>query len=105
MDLTDIYKNEGEEKVKVNSKTLRVNIGRFRLWLVLIILLLIESSRCPYDLGGYFIINGNEKVIVGQEKIAEQKVYVLKCKNNMKYSHILLKEIVQSMDLIHRKIV
>ena len=48
-----------------------------------------ETDECKYDLGAYFIINVNEKIIVGQEKIAEQKVYVFKSsKNNSKYSHI-----------------
>ena len=39
--------------------------------------------------GGYFIINGNEKVCVSQEKIAENKVYVFKTnKASSKSSHI-----------------
>jgi DNA-directed RNA polymerase II subunit RPB2 len=48
-----------------------------------------KSEECEHDLGGYFIINGNEKVIVGQDKIADNKVYVfLASKSNPKYSHI-----------------
>ena len=35
-----------------------------------------EEGECKYDLGGYFIISGNEKVIVSQEKIADNKVFV-----------------------------
>jgi len=47
------------------------------------------DDECKYDLGGYFIINGNEKVIVCQEKIAENKVYCFKnSKVASKYSHI-----------------
>ena len=34
------------------------------------------TGECPMDCGGYFIINGNEKVIVGQEQIAPNKTYV-----------------------------
>ena len=49
----------------------------------------IKNEECKFDLGGYFLINGNEKVIVGQEKIAESKLYVFEnSKNNSKYSHI-----------------
>ena len=49
----------------------------------------LPKNECKLDLGGYFIINGNEKVIVGQEKIAENKLNVFKTsKNNSKYSHI-----------------
>ena len=48
-----------------------------------------SNNSCEYDLGGYFIINGNEKVIVGQDKIADNKVYVfLASKSNPKFSHI-----------------
>ena len=48
-----------------------------------------ESKECNYDYGGYFIVNGNEKVCVSQEKIAENKVFVFKNgKSNSKYSHI-----------------
>ncbi len=34
-------------------------------------------KECPNDPGGYFIINGGEKVIVGQERMAGNRVYVL----------------------------
>ena len=48
-----------------------------------------KGRECVYDYGGYFIINGNEKVCVSQEKIAENKVYVFKTnKASSKYSHI-----------------
>tara|TARA_B100000686_G_C16805214_1_gene989492 strand:- start:6714 stop:10157 length:3444 start_codon:yes stop_codon:yes gene_type:complete len=47
------------------------------------------KDECKYDLGGYFIINGNEKVIISQEKVANNMVHVYKNpKNNSKYSHI-----------------
>ena len=47
------------------------------------------DEECKHDLGGYFIINGNEKVIVGQEKITPNKVLVFKNnKASSKYSHV-----------------
>jgi DNA-directed RNA polymerase II subunit RPB2 len=48
-----------------------------------------DTDECKSDLGGYFIINGNEKVIVSQEKMAENKVYVFKIsKAASKFSHV-----------------
>ncbi len=48
-----------------------------------------NNEECQYDLGGYFIINGNEKVIISQEKIANNLIQVFKNpKNYSKYSHI-----------------
>ena len=47
------------------------------------------DEECKYDVGGYFIINGNEKVIISQEKIANNLIQVYKNpKNYSKYSHI-----------------
>ena len=47
------------------------------------------EDECPYDLGGYFIINGNEKVIISQEKIANNLIQVFKNpKNYTKYAYI-----------------
>jgi len=34
-----------------------------------------ETGECSYDAGGYFIINGSEKTVLGQERAAENKVY------------------------------
>ena len=36
---------------------------------------LAEKGECPFDKGGTFLINGGEKVIVSQERMAENKVY------------------------------
>lgn len=46
-----------------------------------------EMGECIYDKGGYFIINGTEKVIIAQEKAATNKVFVYQSKN-VKYSYI-----------------
>ena len=34
------------------------------------------KNECRYDPGGYFIINGNEKVIISQDRIAENKCLI-----------------------------
>ena len=36
------------------------------------------SNECPYDQGGYFIINGSEKVLIAQERSAANIVQVFK---------------------------
>jgi DNA-directed RNA polymerase II subunit RPB2 len=46
-----------------------------------------DTGECKYDAGGYFIINGSEKTVLGQERAAENKVYCFNVsKNNTKYS-------------------
>ncbi|CAJ0745456.1 1243_t:CDS:10 [Entrophospora sp. SA101] len=37
---------------------------------------LYALNECPYDQGGYFIINGSEKVLIAQERMATNTVYV-----------------------------
>jgi len=34
-----------------------------------------KSGECKFDAGGYFIINGSEKTVLGQERAAENRVY------------------------------
>ena len=51
-----------------------------------------KKDECLYDEGGYFIINGSEKVIVSQERRCENKVFV---SNNAKSQnkYLLIAEI------------
>jgi DNA-directed RNA polymerase II subunit RPB2 len=37
---------------------------------------LIDLGECPYDQGGYFVIGGSEKVLIAQERMACNLVYV-----------------------------
>ncbi|KAL1233681.1 DNA-directed RNA polymerase II subunit [Trichinella spiralis] len=43
---------------------------------------LTDLNECPLDPGGYFIINGSEKVLIAQEKMATNTVYVFSLKDN-----------------------
>jgi DNA-directed RNA polymerase II subunit RPB2 len=36
----------------------------------------VAVGECPYDQGGYFIIDGKEKVIVSQERVATNKLFL-----------------------------
>ena len=38
--------------------------------------ILYEMGECIYDQGGYFIINGKEKVIINQERQVENRLYI-----------------------------
>ncbi|KAJ9127156.1 DNA-dependent RNA polymerase II [Naganishia onofrii] len=37
---------------------------------------LYEIGECPLDMGGYFIVNGSEKVLIAQERMAGNFLYV-----------------------------
>ena len=40
----------------------------------------VDLDECPEDQGGYFIVNGSEKVVVGQEKLAQNDVFFFRTK-------------------------
>jgi DNA-directed RNA polymerase beta subunit len=49
--------------------------------------ILRKLGECPYDTGGYFIIDGKEKVIIAQEKIVTNKLFVSAIKDDKDFSH------------------
>ena len=51
----------------------------------------IESNECKFDYGGYFIINGNEKVVISQDRISENKTFCFI--NNKVSTYSLIAEI------------
>jgi len=47
----------------------------------------VDTGECAYDAGGYFIINGSEKTVLGQERAAENKVFCFNIsKGNTKWN-------------------
>ena len=47
----------------------------------------LSTGECKFDAGGYFIINGSEKTVLGQERSAENRVYCFNVsKNSTKYT-------------------
>ena len=81
-----IYKNKIIKKINLGKIPIMVNSNYCILKNPNI--LLNNSDECKYEHGGYFIINGNEKVIVSQDRIAENKTYVFKDTKLSAYSYI-----------------
>lgn len=47
-----------------------------------------RTDECPYDYGGYFIVNGSEKTVISQDRISENNTYVFLNSKASCYSHI-----------------
>lgn len=45
-------------------------------------------GECEYDEGGYFICHGTEKVLIAQEKMAHNHVYVFKKAPGERYPYV-----------------
>jgi DNA-directed RNA polymerase beta subunit len=77
-----------EESKKLNN----VSIGKLPIMVHSKYCILSENpmceGECRYDYGGYFIINGNEKVVISQDRIAENKTYVFVNNKVSAYSHV-----------------
>eukprot|EP00890_Picochlorum_soloecismus_P003995 jgi/Picsp_1/4597/NSC_01967-R1_rna polymerase ii second largest subunit len=48
---------------------------------------LCDLGECPFDQGGYFVINGSEKVLIAQERMANNQVFVFRKSQPSKYSY------------------
>ncbi|KAL7712577.1 DNA-directed RNA polymerase subunit beta [Entamoeba marina] len=48
---------------------------------------LTENNECVFDQGGYFIINGSEKVVIAQERMAPNTVLVFEGGDSYKYAY------------------
>lgn len=79
------------ENIQTNYKTIsKIHIGKIPIMLKSSICVLKQldfinpliTGECKYDAGGYFIINGSEKTVLGQERAAQNKVYCFNIKNN-----------------------
>ena len=83
------------ENIQIFHKSIpRVHIGKLPIMLKSNICVLnqykhfdnIQTGECKFDAGGYFIINGSEKTVLGQERAAENRVYCFNVeKNDTKY--------------------
>ena len=86
-DIVVDYKIRTGDSERLVTKTYeKVNIGKIPIMLQSKICPLHNMSfetrrqagECPYDQGGYFVIDGQEKVIVSHERKVENKLYIIK---------------------------
>nr|CAI5853946.1 unnamed protein product [Callosobruchus analis] len=92
VDITKTIEKEGEDPVETQHQ--KTFIGKIPIMLRSTYCLLsgltdrdlTELNECPLDPGGYFIINGSEKVLIAQEKMATNTVYVFSMKDG-KYAY------------------
>jgi DNA-directed RNA polymerase beta subunit len=94
---TSSWDEEQQEYIVENKKLNNINLGKIPV--------MVNSrycvnhnnydmkniNHCRYDAGGYFIINGNEKVIISQDRICENKTHVFV--NNKQTAYSLVAEI------------
>ena len=91
-----IRNSENMENIQTINKILpKIHIGKLPIMLKSSICVLNQYNHfdpdivgeCKFDAGGYFIINGSEKTVLGQERAAENKVYCFNIsKNNTKWT-------------------
>ena len=87
--------NDGEEPTTETLTLEKILLGRFPIMLKSKLCILnglsqdvcFNMGECENDKGGYFIIDGKEKVIVPQETFADNMLYVRKYKADQTYSH------------------
>jgi DNA-directed RNA polymerase II subunit RPB2 len=46
-----------------------------------------RANMCPLDPGGYFIVGGNERVVVPQDRMSENRVFVFSVNKTVSYSY------------------
>ncbi len=89
-----VRNTENMNEPKVIHKYLpKINIGKMPIMVKSSICMLHQNrhihplftGECSMDCGGYFIIKGSEKTVLGQERAAENRVYCFDGKNTTKW--------------------
>ena len=92
-----IRNTEAMDTPKIVVKNLpKINIGKMPIMLKSSICVLTQNKHihsqftgeCPMDCGGYFIIKGSEKTVLGQERAAENRIYCFDGSNTAKWNWI-----------------
>ena len=95
LDIQYIIKNtEKMDNPKIIKKKIqKINIGKMPIMIKSGVCTLTQNRHishlytreCPMDSGGYFIIKGSEKTVLGQERAAENRIYCFDGKNTTKW--------------------
>ena len=94
VDVEFIYYVDNEKKTH-NILLEKIYLGRFPIMLQSDLCILNKLTKevrfnmgeCRNDYGGYFIIDGKEKLVIPQEKFADNMLYIRKNKSDDVYSH------------------
>jgi DNA-directed RNA polymerase II subunit RPB2 len=78
----------------INKVFPKINIGKMPIMIKSSVCVLTQNKHvhpsftgeCPMDCGGYFIVKGSEKTVLGQERAAENRVYCFDGKNTTKWN-------------------
>ena len=89
-------KNNIDEPVIIKKTLPKINIGKMPIMIKSAICVLTQNKHiqsqtigeCSMDCGGYFILKGSEKTVLGQERAAENKIYCFDGKNSTKWNWI-----------------
>ena len=90
-----IRNSETMDNPRIITKVLpKINIGKMPIMIKSSICILTQNSHihpslsgeCDMDCGGYFVVKGSEKTVLGQERAAENKVSCFDGKNTTKWS-------------------
>jgi DNA-directed RNA polymerase II subunit RPB2 len=91
----DFIYYKGHEKMEHSITLNKIYLGRFPIMLQSDLCILkslnkdvrFNMGECKNDYGGYFIIDGKEKVVIPQEKFADNMLYIRKNKDDDIYSY------------------
>ena len=90
-----VRNTEAMDTPKIIKKTLpKINIGKMPIMIKSSICVLSQNKHihssltgeCSMDCGGYFVVKGSEKTVLGQERAAENKIYCFDGKNTTKWN-------------------
>jgi len=91
----EMFYTEGGERKEYKMTLEKMYLGRFPIMMQSNLCVLkslaaevrFNMGECKHDYGGYFIIDGKEKVIIPQEKFADNVLYIRAYKEGEVYSH------------------